>query len=257
MTTTHKVSVKGASLHVTDQGRGPALVFAHCLGLDHHVWDGVADRLPDHRIVRYDARGHGRSDAPDGPYSMGTLITDAEAVCDALDLRDVVFIGLSVGGLVAQGLAIKRLDIVRAMVLVASAAKHGQPDPWHARAKTVRTGGMTAIIPDMLARWNARDDSAMLNEQLSHANPEGFAATCEAIAGTDFYTPTSGLRLPTLGLCGDHDKATPPDLVRETTDLIPGSTFHLIRGAGHIAPLTHPEQVATRLSDFLQAIGHV
>jgi len=109
----------------------------------------------------------------------------------------------------------------------------------------------------MLERWNPSDNSTQLKDQLLRASPEGFAATCETIAGTDFYTPTSGLRLPTLGLCGTGDKATPPDLVRETTDLIHGSTFHLIKGAGHVAPLTHAEDFATRLIAFLTSIGHV
>ncbi|MCW1952431.1 MAG: alpha/beta fold hydrolase [Octadecabacter sp.] len=255
--TTHRISAKGAGLFVQDEGTGPTLVFSHCLGLDHRVWDSVVAQLPNYRCVRYDLRGHGQSDVPDGPYSMGTLISDAEAVCDALELRDVVFVGLSVGGMVAQGLAVKRLDIVRGMTLIASAAKHGQPAPWHSRAKTVRDGGMPAIIPEMLKRWNARDNSPKLEEWLTRANAEGFAATCEAIAGTDFYTPTSGLRLPTLGLCGNDDKATPPDLVRETTDLVPGSQFHLVRGAGHIAPVAHADDITTRLREFLTSIGHV
>lgn len=255
--TTDKISAKGADLFIKDEGTGPTLVFCHGLTLDHTVWDGVIDRLPDYRSVRYDLRGHGQSDVPNGPYSMGTLVADAEAVCDALDLRDLVFVGLSVGGLVAQGLAVKRLDIVRGMTLIASAAKHGQPEPWHTRAKKTREDGVPAIIPEMLERWNARDDTDMLRGWLDTAHTEGVAATCEAIAGTDFYTPTSGLRLPTLGLCGDRDKATPPDLVRETTDLVPGSQFHLIRGAGHIAPVTHPDDVATRLLEFLVSIGHV
>lgn len=255
--TTHSITAKGAELFVKDEGTGPVVVFSHCLGLDSRVWDGVIDRLPHHRCVRYDLRGHGLSDAPNGPYSMGTLISDAEAVCDTLNLRDVVFVGLSVGGMVAQGLAVKRLDIVRAMVIIASAAKVGQPEPWHARAKAVRDAGMAAISNDTLERWNAGDDKQTLEKMLLLANPEGYASTCEALAGTDFYTPTSGLRLTTLGMCGNGDKAMPPDLVRETTDLVPGSAFLLIRGAGHIAPFTHPQDVADRLSAFLTSIGHV
>ena len=188
---------------------------------------------------------------------MGALIADAEAICDTLALKDVVFVGLSVGGLIAQGLAVKRLDVVRAVVLSGTAAKFGQPEPWHARAKIARTDGMGALVEATLTRWNAGDDSLKLKESLLAANPEGFAATCEAIAGTDFYTPTSALRLPTLGLCGTNDKATPPDLVRETTDLIRGSSFALIRKAGHIAPLTHPDEVTIHLTAFLAGIGHV
>lgn len=254
--TTHNIKAKGATLFAKDEGSGPVLVFSHSLGLDHSVWDDVVAHLPDYRCVRYDLRGHGHSDVPSGPYSMGTLIADAEAVCDTLDLRDVVFVGLSVGGLIAQGMAVKRLEIVRAMVLIATGAKLGQPEPWHTRAKTARAGGMATIAPEMLARWNMGDDVEELESLLSQADPEGFAATCEAIAGTDFYTPTSGLRLPTLGLGGTKDKATPPDLVRETTDLVLGSSFELVRGAGHIAPYTHADDIAKKLLEFLISIGH-
>ena len=94
-------------------------------------------------------------------------------------------------------------------------------------------------------------------EMLIATDPAGYTGICAAIAGTDFYTPTSGLGLPTLGLGGTMDKATPPDLVRETTDLIRGSSFHLIRGAGHVAPVTHPGIVADHIRTFLASIGHV
>jgi 3-oxoadipate enol-lactonase len=116
---------------------------------------------------------------------------------------------------------------------------------------------MAALVDETLARWNAKDEDALARARFINANPEGYAASCEAIAGSDFYTPTAGLRLPTLGLCGDRDKSTPPDLVRETTDLIPGSTFQLIRGAGHLVPETHADVVAGYLYEFLVGIGHM
>jgi 3-oxoadipate enol-lactonase len=256
--TTHNIAAKDADLFVRDEGDGPVVVMAHCLGLDHTVWDGVADLLPDHRVVRYDLRGHGASDTPDGPYSMGTLVSDAEAICDALMLENVVFVGLSVGGLIAQGLAVKRLDLVRAMVMSSTAAKLGQPTPWLERAATARTSGMDVIADVMAKRWHVKpventDDAIAL---LKRAHSEGYAATCEANAGTDFYTPTSGLRLPTLAIAGSLDGATPPDLVRETADLIPGSDFQLIKGAGHIPPHTHPDTFAGHLHAFLNRVGH-
>ena len=86
---------------------------------------------------------------------------------------------------------------------------------------------------------------------------EGYLGCAAAISGTDFYTPTSGLRLPTLGIAGDADGATPPDLVRETVDLIPGSTFRLIRGGGHLPCVDQPQAYAKALTDFLRDIGHI
>ncbi len=252
---TEQVDVKDATLNAQSTGNGPTLVLLHGLGMDMSVWDGLIHRFPDHQIIRFDLRGHGYSSVPDGPYTMGGLITDTEAVLDHYSVKDAVVVGLSLGGMIAQGLAVKRLDLVRALVLSGTAAKFGQADAWHARAKTARDSGMAALAPTILERWNSTDEAA--RDRLLATNPEGYAATCEAIAGTDFYTPTSGLRLPTLGLCGDHDKSTPPDLVRETTELIPGSTFQLIRGAGHLAPETHTDVMAGHLYEFLTSIGHV
>lgn len=243
---------------VTGPDAGPPLVLLHPLGCDGTIFEPLAQRLQGYRILCPDLRGHGRSATPKGPYAMGALISDVEQVIKAHGMTDTVVFGLSLGGMIAQGLAVKRLDLVRGLVLCATAAKFGQPEPWQNRARTVRERGMRALVPDILTRWtplSAHD--AALNQTLRGMDPEGYAATCDAIARTDFYTPTSGLRLPTLGLCGNLDASTPPDLMRETTDLVPGSEFHLIRGAGHLAPLTHPDEVATKLADFLARIGHV
>jgi len=231
----------------------PPIVLLHGLGMDASVFDALT--LPDHRTIAPDLRGHGKSPAPKGPYAMGALVKDAEGLLDRQSIKDAVVVGLGTGGLIAQGLAVKRFDLVRGLILCGTAAKFGQPDPWHAMAETTRTNGMQAVAPDLLKRWNS-EDVPEAEERLLATDPEGFAATCEAIAGTDFYTPTSGLRLPTLGLGGDRDRLTPPDLVRETTGLIPGSTFHLIRRAGHLAPKTHALEITDHMLAFLKGIGH-
>jgi len=256
--THHKIAAKDATIAATISGMGPTLVFCHGLGLDQTIWNDVTARFPDHRIITYDLRGHGKSSVPEGPYNMGMMIKDAETVCDYFELKDVCFIGLSVGGMIAQGLAVKRLDLLRAMVLCSSSAKNGQPGPWIERAARARDMGIAPMYPDIFARWNEDEaTTALAQSYLERVSTEGYASMCEAIAGTDFYTPTSGLRLPTLGLCGINDRGTPPDLVRETTDLIPGSTFGLIKGAGHLPPMSKPKEVASEVMKFLNKIGHV
>ena len=85
----------------------------------------------------------------------------------------------------------------------------------------------------------------------------GYAGCSAAISGTDFYTPTAALRLPCLGIAGAEDGSTPPDLVRETVDLIPGSKFHVIRKAGHLPCVEHPREYARVLTNFLRSVGHV
>ena len=242
---------------------GPTVVFANSLGTDLRLWDPILPYLPDGlRLVRFDKRGHGLSTCPPAPYSMGALIRDTERLLDRLEVRDCVFVGLSIGGMIAQGLAVKRLDMMRAMVLACTAAKIGNPDLWQERIDAVAEGGIETLADGVMERWFARDFLAkpeleLWRNMLARQEDEGYSGCCAAISGTDFYTPTSGLRLPTLGIAGSEDGSTPPDLVRETVDLIPGSKFHLIRRAGHLPCVEQPEEFARVLTEFLESIGHV
>ena len=242
---------------------GPVLVLTHALGFDLTIWDHVIPLLPPTlRILRYDHRGHGGSDTPPPPYAMGALITDAERLFDHLNIRDCVYLGLSMGGLVAQGLAIKRLDLVRAMVLSNTAAKLGTENIWQDRIALVRAGGMAAIVEAATQRTFSRafrttSDIAHWQNLMLETNPDGYIGCATAIAGTDFYTPTASLRLPTLAIAGSEDATTPTDLVRETADLIPGAKFALIRGGGHLPFIERPEAYADALTTFLKEIGHV
>ncbi|WP_027257556.1 3-oxoadipate enol-lactonase [Leisingera aquimarina] len=242
---------------------GPPIVFANSLGTDLRVWDAVVDLLPAGlRAIRYDKRGHGLSSCPPAPYSMGSLVRDAERLLDFLEVRDCVFVGLSIGGMIAQGLAVKRLDQIRALVLSNTAAKIGTAEMWENRVQIVQAQGIGALADAVMERWFSRGFRASPQLQLWHnmlvqQSRDGYAGCCAAIAGTDFYTPTSGLRLPCLGISGSEDGATPPDLVRETVDLIPGSRFHLIRRAGHIPCVEQPEEYAEHLTAFLQETGHI
>lgn len=261
------VTRDGVSLNVRIDGEtdptAPTIMFSNSLGTTLHLWDGILPQLPHGlRIVRYDMRGHGLSDVPDPPYSMGALISDAEAICDALKVRDCVFVGLSVGGMIAQGLAVKRLDIVRGLVLSNTAAKIGNAKLWQDRIDAIDAQGLEAMADGVMERWFGKDfvaspDVAPWRDMLVATPQAGYAGVCTAIAGTDFYTPTSGLRLPTLGIAGAQDKATPPDLVRETIDLIPGAEFALMRRAGHLPCAECPDEYAALLNTFLSRIGHL
>ncbi|MDD9719987.1 3-oxoadipate enol-lactonase [Sulfitobacter sp. PR48] len=242
---------------------GAPVVFANSLGTDMRLWDPILPMLPDGlRIIRYDKRGHGLSSCPPAPYSMGALITDVERLLDFLGVRQCVFVGLSIGGMIGQGLATKRLDLVRAMVLSNTAAKIGNPDMWAERIATVEKDGIESLADAVMERWfaadfRARPELELWRNMLVRGEDAGYAGCCAAISGTDFYTPTASLRLPLLGIAGSEDGSTPPDLVRETIDLVPGSKFHLIRKAGHLPCVEQPREYAGVLSDFLKGVGHV
>jgi 3-oxoadipate enol-lactonase len=242
---------------------GRPVVFANSLGTDLRLWDQVLPLLPQGlKYIRYDKRGHGLTELTPAPYSMGTLVRDVERLMDHLAVKDALFVGLSIGGMIAQGLAVKRMDLVRAMVLSNTGAKIGQPAMWDDRIAAVKAGGIEALADSIMERWfsapfrKTAEFHAWRN-MLVRQPAEGYTGCSAAISGTDFYTPTSGLRLPTLGIAGSDDGSTPPDLVRETVDLIPGSQFHLIRKAGHLPCVEQPEEYAAVLTRFMQEVGHV
>lgn len=241
---------------------GAPVVFANSLGTDLRLWDSVLPLLPAGlRLIRYDMRGHGLSDAPDAPYSMGALVRDLERLLDHLNVRAALVVGLSIGGMVAQGLAVKRLDQVRALVLSNTAAKIGTAQMWQARIDAIHTQGLEGIADSVMERWfpagfRATTDCAAWRHMMIRTPVQGYVGCCAAIAGADFYTTTAGLRLPALGIAGSEDGATPPDLVRETLALIPGSQFALIRGAGHLPCVDQPVAYAQALGGFITAIGH-
>ncbi|WP_435167962.1 alpha/beta fold hydrolase [Falsirhodobacter sp. 1013] len=230
------------------RGAGAPVVLAHPLGFSSRIWERVT--FPEHvQVVAYDLRG----------AAMGALVRDAEALMDALGLRDAVFIGAGLGGLVAQGLAVKRLDLVRGMVLMNTAAKIPATATWRA----LQTGAteMAPLVEPIIARSFApaarRSEAAdQARAMLSTCDPAAYAAGAAAIEGTDFYTTTATLALPTLVLAGTDDAITPPDLVRETAELIAGADFRLLRRSGHLPALDAPEALSEAITAFLARIGH-
>ncbi len=136
---------------------GAPVVFANSLGTDYRLWDPILPLLPAGlRIIRYDKRGHGLSSCPPAPYSMGALVTDAERLLDHLGVKVCLFVGLSIGGMIAHGLAVKRLDLIRAMVISNTAAKIGTTEMWQDRIDAVRAGGIEALADPIMERWFSR-----------------------------------------------------------------------------------------------------
>jgi 3-oxoadipate enol-lactonase len=251
-------------LHYREDGdpAGAPVVFANSLGTDLRLWDNILPLLPAGlRIIRYDKRGHGLSSCPPPPYAMGALVSDAEKLLDHLQIRDCLFVGLSIGGMIAQGLAVKRMDQVRAMVISNTAARIGTTEMWHERIVAVEAGGIEALADSIMERWfsksfRATPELTAWRNMLIRQPAAGYVGCSAAIAGTDFYTTTAGLTLPTLAIAGSEDGSTPPDLVRETADLVKGSKFHLIRGAGHLPCIEAPEDYARVLTEFIRETGH-
>ncbi len=258
----HITTLNDIKVHYNVQGpqNGFPVVFANSLGTDFRVWDALLPYLPDGlRVIRYDKRGHGLTDAPDGPYFMGDLVQDAAALMDYLGVKSALFIGLSIGGMIAQGLAAERPDLVCAMVLTDTAAKIGNEQIWAERVDAVREGGIASLEESILQRWFSKGFHADRQNQLAgwrnmlcRTPIEGYIGCSQAIAETDLYTSTARLTLPTLAIVGSEDGSTPPDMVRETADLIAGSQFNVIRKAGHLPCVEQPAETGALISAFMK-----
>ncbi len=164
--------------------------------------------------------------------------------------------------MIAQGLAVKRLDLIRALVLSNTATKIGNRDIWDTRIAAVEQGGIESLADAVMERWfsaqfRATPELALWRNMLTRQPDAGYAGCSAAISHSDFMTPTSGLRLPALGIAGSEDGSTPPDLVRELMDLIPASKFKLIRRAGHLPCVEQPQEYAEVLNEFLANVGHI
>lgn len=261
------IQLGDVTLHYRVEGDpdGAPIVFANSLGTDFRLWDQIIPYLPDGlKILRFDKRGHGLSSCPAGDYRMDDLVQDTVRMLEALEFRECLFVGLSIGGIIAQGLAASHPHLLRAMVISNTAARIGTPAMWQERIDTLRVGGVEALADSVMQRWfsqSFRQQRALeLNawrNMLTRTPLEGYIGCCAAIAASDFSESSAGLDLPTLAIAGSEDGSTPPDVVRATADLIPGSRFELIDNAGHLPCVEQPAVYARILNDFIRECGHV
>ncbi|MDP3895459.1 MAG: 3-oxoadipate enol-lactonase [Mesorhizobium sp.] len=251
----------GVVLHYEDAGGSkPALIFSNSLGTDFRIWDGVAAGLSgSYRIIRYDKRGHGLSEATPPPYAMTDHVADLAALLDALGVQSAAVVGLSVGGLIAQGLAAMRPDLVRALVLCDTAHKIGTDEMWNGRIAAVTTEGIASISDAVMQRWftpayRAPDnaDFAGYTTMLTQTSVDGYSGTCAALRDADLTESTRALKLPAICIVGDQDGSTPPDLVRSLSELIRGAQFRIIPDAGHLPCIEQPRAVIDLIAAFLK-----
>lgn len=253
--------VNGIVLHYEDSGADrPAIVFSNSLGTDFRIWDDVAaDLRADFRIIRYDKRGHGLSQATPAPYRMSDHVGDLAALLDERKVTSAIVVGLSVGGVIAQGLAAVRPDLVRGLVLSNTAHKIGTIDSWNARIATVEAGGIESIAENVMKLWFTEPFRSPSNARflgcrnmLVRTPLAGYVGTCAALRDTDYTEQTRALKVPVLCIAGDQDGSTPPDLVRSTSELIRGAEFRIVADAGHIPCVEQPAAVAALLRQFAQ-----
>ncbi|MTH77148.1 3-oxoadipate enol-lactonase [Paracoccus aestuariivivens] len=235
---------------------GPVVVFANSLGTDLRLWDALLAEMPQIRAIRFDKRGHGLSDEG-GDFTVEDLADDAAALIEHLGVGPVIFVGLSIGGMIAQAISARRPDLVRAAVLSNTAVKMGTAQSWSERIDAIRAGGIRSIADVIMQRWFAPDfrakpTIAAWRNMVVRTSEAGYVGACRALAAADLTGPTSMLRLPVAVIAGDQDGSSPAELVKATADLIPDAAFHIVRDAGHLPCVEQPAAFAAILGPFIK-----
>ena len=269
-------SLAGHQLPATEPGHGLAhgggplsapltIVLSHALGLDAMMWDALANQLAaDHRVISYDHRGHGASDCPAGPYSIAELADDAARVIEqAAGDGPVVFVGLSMGGMVGQQLALARPDLVQALVLANTSS--GYPAAaravWNDRIATIAAQGLEAVADATMQRWfhegyrAARPAAvARARRRVVSQNPVGYLASCAAIRDLDLSEQIHAIRQPTLVIAGELDIGTPPAMGELIAQRVEGAQMVLLKRASHLSVLEQPVAFANAVRDFIAGL---
>lgn len=251
-------------LHIAVQGQGSPIVMSHALGLDLHMWDALAAQLAaTHQVARYDHRGHGASAVPAGPYSLDELVDDAARMIREWGRGPVVFIGLSMGGMVGQGLAIRHPELLRGLVLANTTAQYpAEAKPvWAQRIAAIEAGGMPAVVDAVVERYLNPDFRAAhpevaqaLREKLLRCNAAGYLACCHAVAAVDWLDRLSGIRCPTLVIAGARDVGATPAMAQAMAQRIAGARLEVLEDASHLSVQEMPQRFAAVLGEFLAKV---
>jgi 3-oxoadipate enol-lactonase len=234
----------------------PVLVLPCSLGTSRELWD-PAPYTQRFRVLRYEHRGHGESEAPTGPYTMEQLAEDALALLDNLDVERASWIGLSLGGMVAMWIAACAPERIERLVLACTTARVRSPRMYAERADTVREQGIEPVADAVVSRWftGAAPETlrARFRAILVATSAEGYAGCCDALAGWDFRDRLVEVAAPTLVLAGAEDESSPTADTDLLAARIPGARGMVLEGAAHLANLERPEAFADAALAHLEA----
>ena len=257
------IDSNGAKIHTLVDGRdgAPWVAFIHSLGTNASLYDGQIPALAEHfRILRYDMRGHGRSSAPPGPYSMDTLVGDLLGLFAPLRIARAHLVGISLGALTAIAAAQRNAPQIASIAFCDSRAD--MPADFikaiDDRNAIVRQQGMGAIAAAMAERWltvativNKQGVAEKVSQMVQSASVEGFVACTAAIKGNRILERLSAVRVPSLFIAGDQDPGLPTEVMHRMQVQVPGSEFSVLVGASHLSNLDQPHSFNNVLLTFL------
>jgi 3-oxoadipate enol-lactonase len=244
--------------------QAPVAVLSHSLACSMLMWTPQLERLESgFRVLRYDTRGHGGSDAPPGPYTLAQLVDDAIGLLDELAIDRVHWIGVSMGGMIGQGIALSHSDRLESLVLADTAAiipDEAQP-VWQERIDTVRQEGMAAVAESTLQRWFTPNyfnrklpEVDQIRQQILATPVAGYIGCSEAIRRLNYLDQLAAIQTPTLVMVGADDPGTPVAASEAMHARIPGSKLVVIPSAAHLANIEQAEVFNTNLMTFLNQL---
>ncbi len=240
------------------------VVLSHALGCDLTMWDDLANLLAaDCRVIAYDHRGHGSSAAPEGAYTMAMLADDAAALLNELQTGPVIWIGLSMGGMVGQELALRHPQLVKALVLANTTS--GYPEAaramWAQRIATVQDGGIEAIADAVMGRYfhdefraHHAATVARFRRRVTSTDQAGYIGCCHAVGAMDTTARLGAIKAPTLVIAGELDQGTPPEMARTLAEGIPGARLQILKDASHLSYTEQPQAFGQAVQSFITAL---
>ena len=260
------IEVNGIKMNYELSGKeqAPVVVLSHSLACSMLMWTPQLELLESaFRVLRYDTRGHGGSDAPAGPYSLAQLVDDAIGMLDGLAFDRVHWIGVSMGGMIGQGIALNHAERLESLVLADTAAiisDEAQP-VWQERIDAVGREGMTAVSEPTLERWftpgylkRKPPEIDQIRQQILMTPVAGYIGCSEAIRRLNYLDQLASIQTPTLIMVGADDPGTPVAASEAMHARIPGSKLEVIPSAAHLANIEQAEIFNANLMTFLQQL---
>ena len=244
---------------VTGPEDAPVLVLSNSLGATLQMWDPQAKALArTFRLVRYDTRGHGRSDTPPGPYTIDDVGRDVVELLDHVGAERAHVAGVSLGGMTAMWLAIHAPQRVDRLVLLCTSPRMGPAETWRERSATVREHGTQAIVDATMERWLTEDyrathDISPLVEMFNGIDDEGYANCCAIIERMDQTAGLAQIDAPTLVIGGAQDPSTPPaEHAARIAAAIPGARLEVLDPGAHLINVERPDEVTALIAGHLE-----
>ena len=257
-----KINANGITINYQVDGpdHAPCLVFSNSLATTMAMWDEQASALKNKfRVLRYDQRGHGGTEAPPGRYAFDTLLDDALGLLDALSIKKAHFAGLSMGGATALGVAEKHPDRFDRIIVCDSPCQSTpqSSQQWEERIVIAKDKGMEALVEPTIARWFPPETVAKnpphldkVRGMIGNTPANGFIGCAAALAAHDYASAVAAVKRPVLFMVGEKDGATPAAM-HKLNEKLPGSHFVELPGAGHISNMDRPAEFTRAIADFL------